>query len=307
MRIKKWLLSVLSLVCMLSLCGCSLAVPEAGTDGNRLIGAFITDDYLDLFQTDIETDIRGDFRKEGRLYATIDKSGGERPEDWKIMFEGVEGFHMLQPVWTDENGEKYAASECSEEICDLDLKVNFSDGSEENSISGTIYFLPGKADENIAYHANPVYQTEDGRIYAVPGQGFSTSGESDEGEHFSTTLSEETTAADNEKKKAEKGSVTVRYCVMHKPVKITVYQMDKSHQILEKKDYNPGEMPEELTAKHGAEYFLVETEKEMLSGEKMISREVYTYNPQEYTSAETFYALDNGIVAKQTTEIKWSE
>ena len=31
--------------------GCTLAVPEAGTDGNgdRLIGAFITSEYLDLY------------------------------------------------------------------------------------------------------------------------------------------------------------------------------------------------------------------------------------------------------------------
>ncbi len=307
MRIKKWLLCVLSLVSTVSLCGCSLAVAGAGTDGggDRLIGAFITADYLDLFPAETRGDIREDFRQEWRLYASIDKSRRKRPEDWKIVFEGTEGLKMLQPVWTDENGEKFTASDCSEGICNLDMKTEISDDKEENSISGTIYFLPGKADEDIAYHANPVYQTEDGKVYAIPGEGFSTSGESDEGEHFSTTLSEETTAADKGKKKTEKGNVTVRYSIMHKPVKITVYQMDESHQILEKTDFNPGQVPEELTAKHGTEYILVETEKEMLSGKKTVSREIYTHDSEEDLSIETFYALDNGIVAKQTTGIKW--
>lgn len=308
MRIKKCLICVLNLVCMMFLCGCSLAVTGAGTDGgDRLIGVFITADYLDLLPIEFEGDIRTDPRQAERLYASIDKSKGERPTDWKVVFEGVEGFNMLQPVWTDENGERYVASECAEEICDMDMKTNISDDGEENSISGTIYFLPGKADEDIAYHANPVYQTEDGKIYAVSGQGFSTSGDSHEGEHFSQTLSEETTASDNGKKKTEKGSVTVRYSVMHKPVQITVYQMDKSHQIIEETAFNPGEVPEELTTERGTEYLLVETKKELLSGERKISREVYTYDPDEYTFVETFYALDSGIVAKQSTEIKWSK
>ena len=55
MKIRKYLLKSLfklSVVFMaFTASGCTLAVPEAGTDGygDRLIGAFITSEYLDLY------------------------------------------------------------------------------------------------------------------------------------------------------------------------------------------------------------------------------------------------------------------
>ena len=68
--------------------GCTLAVPDAGTDGNgdRLIGAFITSEYLDLYDMEgylndhasslvnnSSITIGNDSRYEGKLVATVDK------------------------------------------------------------------------------------------------------------------------------------------------------------------------------------------------------------------------------------------
>lgn len=311
---------LISVVCMMmfAMCGCSLAVPGAGAeDGDRMIGVFVTDDYLDLFDIDgyvadhvSELTDGGEIVAEsspeyaGRLYAEIDKSKGEHPFDWEVSFKGVEGINMFQPQWTDENGEKYHASVCSEGISDVHVDQKMTDDGENNEISGIVYMVPGKADEDVSYYANPVYQTVEGDIYVVSGTGFSTSGESDEGQNFSTTWNEDVTVTENGKKKTEKNIVTINYAVMHRPVQITVYQMDEEHRIIKKKSYKPEEVPEELTAEQGTEYILVETEKEKLSGEKMISRDVYTCDPGEETDVETYYALDNGIVAKQTTVLR---
>ena len=54
MKGRGYFLCMTGILMMISLCGCSLAVPDAGMDGegDRLIGAVITDDYLDLFDID---------------------------------------------------------------------------------------------------------------------------------------------------------------------------------------------------------------------------------------------------------------
>lgn len=320
MKNKSLLISVVCVMAVIFLCGCSLAVPGAGAeDGDRLIGVFITADYLDLFDMDGYVDDHvSDFVKggqviveksqkyEGRLYAKIDKSRGEHSYDWEISFGDVEGINMFQPLWTDENGEKYHASVCSEGVSDVHMDLNVTDDGENNKISGTIYMVSGKADKNVACYANPVYQTAEGDIYAVSGQGFSIGGETAEGQNFSETWDEDVTVTENGKKKTEKNSVTVSYAVMNRPVQITIYQMDREHQIIKQKSYEPEEVPEELLAKRGTEYILVETEKEAPSGNTIVSREVYTCDPGEKTDVETYYALDNGVVAKRATEIRWS-
>ena len=50
MKNRNVLTGITAVLAMWCLCGCSLAVPDAGADGgDRMIGAFITADYLDLY------------------------------------------------------------------------------------------------------------------------------------------------------------------------------------------------------------------------------------------------------------------
>ena len=319
MKSRGCFLCMTGILLMISLCGCSLAVPDVGMDGegDRLIGAVITDDYLDLFDIDQyvndhasellhnqEIDVERAPKYEVRLYATVKKGKGENSREWEISFEGVDGLNMLQPVWKDEKGEECHDSVCSDGVSEVHLSVDMNDQGEETNLTGTIYMLPGQEDHDIAYHVNPVYQTSDGKIYAVSGSGFSTSGESEEGEVYSTTLYEERKETENGKYKTEKSSVTVRYGVMHKPVQITIYQMDENHQILKQDTFTPGEVPDELTPEKKTSYILIETQKEDLSGKKMISRDIYTPDPEEENTIETYYVMNNGIIAKKTTTLK---
>lgn len=321
MKNKRILRCIICAFMVLPLCGCSLAVSDAGDDtrGDRLIGAFITRDFLDLFDMDQylsdhasslangqEIELTYDSRYEGKLYAKIDKSKGNNPADWEISFGNLEGIQMFTPLWTPENEEPYWGTVCTEGVCDLDINYNESDNSEEHSISGTIYIVSGKMDGNAVYYANPVYQTADGKIYTTRGHGFSRSGESGEGEEFSSTISGETTISENGKIKTEKSSVTVRYAVMNKPVMITFLQMDQEHQIIKEEQYRPEEVPEQLAAEKGTEYILVETEKEGLSGKKIVSREEYDYSSDEDVWLSTFCVRDGGIVVKQETRVFWN-
>lgn len=301
------------------LSGCSLAVPDAGEEGgkDRLIGAFITSEPLDLFDMDAyvedhafqlaqkeEVTVTNGGKYEGKLYATVDKSGGEDPSDWKISFDDIKGIRMFSPVWEDKDGAIYWGSVGDDGICDVNIDTDISDNTKELKISGTVYMLQGQADKDIGYYANPVYQTPDGRIYAVSGSGFSTSGESGEGMHMAVTFNDEVTASENGKNKIEKSSVAVSYNTMYEPVKITLYQMTENHKIIKETEYIPGKLPDKISVEKETEYILIETEKKTLSGKPVIDREIYDDKEEENTLG-TFYVMDNGIIAEQETEVVW--
>lgn len=322
MKNKRLFLSIISIALSGSLCGCSLAVPDAGAEGGGdfLVGVFVTTEHLDLFDIDAylndhasqivnksEVNPGYDARYEEKLYASIDKSGGEKLSDWEISFGDIEGMNLFFYVQTDENGEKTWNNVAEEGICDAHSDINITDDTAEHNISGTIYILPGKADEDVAYYMNPVYQTADGEIYAGTGSGVSTSGETSEGACFSTTLSGEMAVTEGGRTKTDKNSVTVNVEVMYKPLTVTLYQMDGENQVLKQESYKTGRLPDSLTTEPGTEYILAVTEKESIGGEKLVSREVLSYNEEEERYLQTFYPMDSGIVAKQSTEIDWNK
>ncbi len=321
MNNKKGLRCIMCILFISCLCGCSLAVPDAGAEGgsDRMIGVFITREFLDLFDMEQylndhasgfrngqEVQIPHDAEYEGRLYASIDKSKGDNPDGWEVSFGNLEGISMFTPFWTPEDEEPYWGSVCTEGISDLDIRYAEYDDSEEHSISGTVYMVQGKTEESMVFYANPVYQTADGRIYVTSGHGVSASGESSEGVQLSSTLDGETTVIENGRVKTEKSSVAVQYTVMYKPVRITFFQMGQGHQVIKENTYKPENVPEQLYAEKGTEYILMEMEKEGIAGEKKVSREVYGYNPNEDVWLTTYCARDDGIVVKQETKIVWN-
>lgn len=316
--------SLKSSVCLpfvFCLWGCSLAVPGAGEEAgdNRMIGVFITREYLDFqdmgryAETDVSAPDKekreagyGGPKDERKLYAQIDKSRGNTPEEWEVTFGSLKGIQMFTPLWEPENGEPYWGTVCTEGISDTEIRYEESEGGAEHAISGTVYILPGKSDGNAAFYANPVYQTADGRIYLTGGTGVSKSGESTEGEMLSSSFCGETATVENGKARTEKTSVAVNYVLMYRPVNVTVFQMDREHRIIKKEDYLPEEVPEELAVEKDTEYILTEMEKETPAGEKTVSREVCGYSPGEESYLSTFYARDDGIAVKQESRILWN-
>lgn len=326
-RMKKMMIGMLGAAMVLLLGGCSLAKKDAGSESSkdRMIGAFITDEYLDLFDIEAYLDDHASSISDGeeitledsskyneRLYATIDKCGSKDPADWDISFGDVEGINFFSVRWEDESKEATTSLVESDGIYDVNTSYNITDEGENVELSGTIYMLPGLIDEDTAYYVNPVYQTEDGRIYAVSESGGSTSGNTSEGEQFALTVSDETTVTasgytgntNTGNTKSEKMTVTVRLSVVYEPVKITLYQMDKKNCILQKDEYIPGKMPEKLDVSKGCEYLLVETEKKDPDGEMIISRDLYEQR-EEGETLDTFYRGEGGKLSRQSTEIIW--
>ncbi len=314
------LITILLAVLTLPLNGCSLAQKNAGDESaDRLIGVFITEDPLDLFDmdswlsdhtftpdndTDITINNSGNYINP--LYATINRHNSKDPSDWDVTFKGVRGINCFSPVWTDEKGETFHASQYNDAVCDIHTNISSSDNTEELELSATIYNIPGLIDQDAGFFPNPVYQTADGKIYAVSTSGFSTSSRTSEGDNMSTTFSEQFETTEQFKTKTEKTSVTIHYSIMFEPLKIRLFQMDKDHQVIRHEEFTPGKVPEKLSAEEGAAYILIETEKKSPEGGIVITRDLYerSENEEEY-SLETFYALDNGLVSKQSTEVDW--
>lgn len=318
---KKGFIGILIFWMLTGLTGCSLAKEEVKSEKSqdRLIGALITQEYLDLFDLDAYLDdhaeklvenkdlmVEDSDQYEDRIYAKIDKHDSQDPSEWEVSFPGIEGIRFFSPLWSDQNGESYHTTEYDEEICDAESNYNIENDHENLELSGSVYFLTDKEKDGISYYVNPVYQTEDGKIYVISGQGSTTSGASEEGETTTLTLTDQVTLTENQKSKIEGVTVKVTGILVKKPTKITLYQMNQDHQVITSNSYTPGKLPEKLTAEKDTAYFLIETQQMDQDGRTSIQRELYEQK-EDQDALETLVPLKNGLVSKQYTEVLWEE
>ena len=107
---------MIAVCCVFIICalaGCQLALESAGanTNGDRLIGVFITNEYLDLFDFEgylndninsfrggeIDAERSNTHKYQGRLYAVlvpkahVNEETGESTVTHEYVFEGIEG------------------------------------------------------------------------------------------------------------------------------------------------------------------------------------------------------------------------
>lgn len=302
------------------LSGCSLAVKGAENDSqDTLIGVFITEKPLDLFNMDsqlkdsavklfsnpnnITLDSNG---YEPPLYASIDRHNSKDTSDWDVDFEGIKGLKFFAPVWTGEDGSAIHRTDYSDGICDPSTDFLESDQGNETKLSATVYTAPKDAVKSFNYHLNRVYQTASGEIYAVPGSGISVDTEHGEGKLITLNVDDKTEYWDNRQVQADKTSVTVQFAVMYEPVKITLCQMNEDNKIIKQDDFLPGKLPETLNPEKGTAYILTVTEKKSSDGTKTYTRELCGRTKDEEDSTlETYHALDSGVITSQYTQISW--
>lgn len=317
------------LFCMMVLAGCSLAVPDAGEEKqvsqDRLIGAFITTEHLDLFDMEAylndhagelvnsmensSQEVVIDGREYSqRLYAVVDKCESTNPMDWEIVFGDVEGICLFDAKFQNEGEEPFNMLVGGEEICDVVTGLEVVDGGERVSISGTLYALVGTAGE-IGFYVNPVYQTPEGDIYALTGDGYHMSGEL--GGSWKVNLEEETTLTNTEDgaEQTYGGAVEVKFEVRkHAPVEVRIQFMNEALEIIQTQEYAAGEMPEEMKAVEGTACVIAETEW----ADGSVTRELFELEREEAQAeeiiyVETFYKVSDTALGMQTTQIVWEQ
>lgn len=320
MKHKRTAAAALALTLMFSLSACRLAREDGGENKSedRLIGVFVTPEYLDLFDFEAYMndnigsimdggEISADGKRyQGRLYATLkpqtltNLETGETTEMREYVFEDVAGvpyYAATVPATAEE--DSYTSSSSDGAVSDGHTGLHYGDDEDKITLEGTIYLLPR---QDASYYVNPVYQSADGSVYAVTGSGYMMSGVQSEGSVFTQTIEATTAITENGKSKKQSSSIKVSLAVMFIPEEIVLLQMDDDSAMLAREAYTPGTLPDKLRPEANTAYILVETRKRDSEGKVQVTRTVCDRNDE---SMESFYARADGVCVKQWTALEW--
>ena len=273
----KKLAIALILAIALMLPGCSLLREEGEpADADRLVGVYITENYIDSF--DFEAYVQdnasslsggsGEISREDaakytrRIYAEI--------TDGKTSFP-IEGIAFIAARY-EKDGESYNGSDYGDKLADVHLSINVSDGMETTVLTGKLFADSGAG--HMSAYCNPVYQQADGRVYLVPGEGVSANMGS-----MTHSLSESCESA----KKGERGygmDITLEVEGRRPSEKLAVLLYSAEGALLSRTEYAPEEMPEEISAA-GAAWAVFEDYTADYSGEPQVIRQLIAAGSDE--------------------------
>lgn len=306
------------LLTLLLLCGCQLAQPEESEvqTEDRLVGMLMTTEPLNIYPAEVplKTSLNGEItvdeealQKERRLYATLvtetlTNDDGEATEHQEYIFTGIDAPMLYTTLMTDERGDYYS-SNSTDGMADVHHGVGVHDDRDELTLSGTVYVWPSARDCTV--HFNPVYQQQDGQVYAVDGSSFGFAvgeGNRSEGEVFRRKTEATSALTINGETTESYTVVDVAISVMFRPTAITVLQMDADGCVLHRAEYMAGQLPKTIAAEQQAAYLVVETAKKNSEGETVLTRELFDKS-DEYLTA--YYAREDGFCIPQMTSLVW--
>ena len=272
----KKLAIALILVLALMLPGCSLLREEGEpADADRLVGVYITENYIDSF--DFEAYVQdnasslsggGEISREDaakytrRIYAEI--------TDGKTSFP-IEGIAFIAARY-EKDGESCTGSDYGDKLADVHLSINVSDDMETTVLTGKLFADSGAG--HMSAYCNPVYQQADGRVYLVPGEGVSANMGS-----MTHSLSESCESA----KKGERGygmDITLEVEGRRPSEKLAVLLYSAEGALLSRTEYAPEEMPEEISAADAA-WAVFEDYTADYSGEPQVIRQLIAAGSDE--------------------------
>ena len=260
----------------LMLPGCSLLREDGEpADADRLVGVYITENYIDSF--DFEAYVQdnasslsggGEISREDaakytrRIYAEI--------TDGKTSFP-IEGIAFIAARY-EKDGESCTGSDYGDKLADVHLSINVSDDMETTVLTGKLFADSGAG--HMSAYCNPVYQQADGRVYLVPGEGVSANMGS-----MTHSLSESCESA----KKGERGygmDITLKVEGRRPSEKLAVLLYSAEGALLSRTEYAPEEMPEEISAE-GAAWAVFEDYTADYSGEPQVIRQLIAAGSDE--------------------------
>ncbi|MEG1931955.1 MAG: hypothetical protein RR075_02480 [Pygmaiobacter sp.] len=323
MKRKTMILTTCAVLLLVSLTGYPLAKAErgAGRVQDRLVGIFITDEHLDLFDMDgylndnvigfsggeLKLDSASLADYNGRLYAspifekTADTSAEKERIPEKYTFGEVEGVQLfVQTIAAQDDSYGHVSGIASDGIAESHMGLYYGDDEDKMTLDGTVYFLPGKNGQT--HYINRVYQSSDGKIYATAGQGLSVEGIASEGEVMSQKLEDSITITENRKSKKKTTIINISIKTMLPPQKIVLLEMDENSALLSRTDYTPGKLPERIAPSSATSYLILESVKTDFDGTPKIERTLFSRGSE---IIDSFYATVNHVLTKQSTEVIW--
>lgn len=255
-------------VCVLLLfmmSGCSLAAEEGGgaQSKDQLIGGMITRKYVEKTYARIEWD-------------------GDRIES--LTFDGIDGYYAVYSIYEAESGQPVFSTAASEGLdCMPYYKTVNNTQSVELNIQAYVLLEEGLED---AYYFNPIYMTNDGKIYTSAGN--SASGVLENGTSTGWNMNEVEKIKGISSISEIDVTVAVTFSEAKEPVKIQVLQMDKEYQQIKAEEFLPGQVPKVMEAEVQTEYMVFVTEQKTASGEVVVNRDICSWDGETTYSDEEF-------------------
>jgi len=289
MKSKIMLAALAALMVLTLLAGCQLAKPDAEQDAGRdtLCGVFITLEYLDIGEPEITLNGKGEPQisySEMRIYAT-------HPEDENgvspyYTFKGIEGYCFFSIREKEADGSFYHRSFADNVIQDRLTKI----GDNSTMISGTIYFDAHCSD--FVIFPNPVYQTQDGGVYVVPGEGTAI-GNPTEGDNISLTLSETASQTADGETITKTMEVSITAQCLNTNQEVILKQIDENDQVVDETVITQDTIPDNVRVLPDTAYMILEEHCIDGEGNAVVKRTLVD------TSAAYFYVQftgEHGIV-----------
>lgn len=310
---NKRIFSILLASVMTLMCGCNLAQPEgapSSAEPDRLVGVFITTEYLDLFDTDAWLQDNADQIADGeltlpaeddqyteRLYAeltesTVTDSSGKTHTTHQYTFKELDGI-ILASYQLQDSSNAYWSTDCGEGICDIKTALSSLDNGTLREIVGSLYISHTSGDT--IFYFNPVYQTADGAVYLVPGSGLHVS--SALGASASQAISSTATVTENGVETTHSSKIEVKIDFVAVADKVVLIQMDENNREIARSEFIPGEMPEEFTPLDNAAYLIIEEH----CGDS-VSRSLHQPGSD---SIRVFFAPDGKLCLEDRTTVNW--
>ncbi len=282
-----------------ALSGCSLALEEAKQEGqDKLAGFFLTEEHINLGAPDIEVNRRGEIvikDREERIYGTIG------PDD-TVRFDGLEGIG-LYTLRTGREGESHEVHIYTGD--DAFSDCYFSSGAEGDSTEATVYVTQGGGPQG--FYFNPVYQTQEGEIYVVPGSGLFSGSGAEEGMSMSHTVSAETKEVLNGEEKKTTDSYTLHITWALRPRRTEILFLDQENRVIGKvaqeqvEELLAGEGACQVSAPREAAYLILEQALEGTEAER-ISRSICSRGEEEL---ELMCDAGDGWLVKRQLSVVW--
>ena len=297
------------LILSLALTGCQLAKPEAEAQNGQdmLVSVFITEKYLDLFDLDAyfqdhandllnssDITIENPEQYRNRIYAELTKDENGRPY---YAFPDLEGSLLASFRMTpDENPENaYWSSIAGDWLCDVHSGHHASDTGSGLELTGTVYFSSTHPQPGLYF--NPVYQTPEGDVYLLSGQGTFMGGAF--GGSATHSMKEESSRTEDGQESTHYAEITVTMDGVYPAHKVIILQMDAENQILSRLELEPQANTQELKPDENCAYILVEEHTS-----EGIRRNLYE---KDRTNLTFFRELENRMCEKATIALIWTE
>ena len=270
MKAKKTIRVMITAIVIIAAMATAFALGSSGrvsmiNPNDRLVGALITTQPLP--------------NGKDRIYAEY--------IDGEYVFNGVDGIQCFASI--DDNT---LCTHIDKAMTDAEVCLHsINDDEEEVTINATLYM---SSDSSCTVQRNPVYQTADGEVYAIAGDGAEYRGEGLSG-NFS--LSDSVKRYEGGKTMTYATHLNIEVRIIAKPESIEVSQFDADGKRVSRESYAPGALPDSIDS--DAAYIVVGTVSQ--SGTRY---ELFQDSDETITA---LYCREDGVCVEQSCAVDRSE